>query len=92
MEEKRKLLLEKLANIDDYLGEKFLNEEEPTPEEIHALRTCTRRLEASLQALAVDSRPNERRLLRGLAKLRRRATSAARSMFSVRQRPAKSPR
>ncbi|MHB1672783.1 MAG: CHAD domain-containing protein [Acidobacteriaceae bacterium] len=44
-----------------------------TPEEIHALRICTRRLEASLQALSVDLRPNERRLLRGLAKLRRRA-------------------
>ena len=45
----------------------------PTPEEIHALRTCVRRFEASLQALAVDSRPNERRLLQRLAKLRRRA-------------------
>ena len=45
----------------------------PTPEEIHALRTCVRRFEASLQALAVDSRPNERRLLKRLAKLRRRA-------------------
>ncbi|MHB1959542.1 MAG: CHAD domain-containing protein [Acidobacteriaceae bacterium] len=45
----------------------------PTPEEIHALRTCVRRLEASLQALAVDSMPNERRLLQRLAKLRRRA-------------------
>jgi CHAD domain-containing protein len=44
-----------------------------TPEEVHSLRTDTRRFEAAMQALALDSDDNERRLLRALAKLRRRA-------------------
>ncbi len=42
---------------------------QPTPEQIHSLRTHTRRFEASLQALSIDSMPNERQLLRNLAKL-----------------------
>lgn len=45
----------------------------PTPENIHTLRTRTRRFEAALQALALDTAPNERRALRKLKKLRRRA-------------------
>jgi CHAD domain-containing protein len=44
-----------------------------TPDEVHSLRTTTRRFEAAMQALALDSDANERRLLRTLAKLRRRA-------------------
>lgn len=54
---------------------KFLKHapKQPTPEQIHSLRTCTRRLEASLQALSIDSAPNERRLLRKLARLHGRA-------------------
>jgi len=44
-----------------------------TPEEVHSLRTATRRFEAATQALALDSDANERRLLPTLAKLRRRA-------------------
>jgi CHAD domain-containing protein len=44
-----------------------------TPQEIHSLRTQLRRFEASMQVLALDSNPNERRLLRKMAKLRRRA-------------------
>ncbi|MHB1935921.1 MAG: CHAD domain-containing protein [Acidobacteriaceae bacterium] len=46
---------------------------QPTPEQIHSLRTHTRRFGASLQALSIDSMPNERRLLRNLSKLLRRA-------------------
>ena len=45
----------------------------PTPEQVHDLRTHTRRFEATLEALALDSKRNERRLLRDLARLRRRA-------------------
>ncbi len=45
----------------------------PTPEIIHLLRTRTRRFEAALRALALDTAPNERRVLRKLQKLRRRA-------------------
>ena len=44
-----------------------------TPKQVHSLRTASRRFEAGMQALALDSNANERRLLRKLAKLRRRA-------------------
>ncbi|MGB8477219.1 MAG: CHAD domain-containing protein [Acidobacteriaceae bacterium] len=43
------------------------------PEQVHSLRTTIRRFEAAVQALALDSNANEKRLLRKLAKLRRRA-------------------
>ena len=45
----------------------------PTPEEIHDLRTQARRFETAMVALALDSKKNERRLLRNLAGVRRRA-------------------
>jgi CHAD domain-containing protein len=43
------------------------------PQLVHSLRTATRRFEAAMQALALDSNANERRLLRELAKLCTRA-------------------
>ncbi|MGB7197517.1 MAG: CHAD domain-containing protein [Acidobacteriaceae bacterium] len=43
------------------------------PKKVHSLRTAIRRFEAAMQALALDSHANERRLLRKLAKLRKRA-------------------
>ncbi|HTU52046.1 MAG TPA: CHAD domain-containing protein [Acidobacteriaceae bacterium] len=43
------------------------------PKKVHSLRTAIRRFEAAMQALALDSNANERRLLRKLAKLRKRA-------------------
>src|SRR6266403_1290528 len=45
----------------------------PTPDQVHDLRTHTRRFEAAVQALRLDSKRNERRLLRGLARVRKRA-------------------
>jgi CHAD domain-containing protein len=45
----------------------------PSPEKVHDLRTHTRRLEATVGALGLDARRNERRLLRGLGRLRKRA-------------------
>eukprot|EP01040_Poterioochromonas_malhamensis_P000396 gene396-427_t len=36
VDERRRELIENLANIDDEIGELFLSEEEPTPEQIHA--------------------------------------------------------
>jgi CHAD domain-containing protein len=45
----------------------------PTPENIHDLRTYTRRFEAAVAALNLDSRRNERRLLRDLSRARKRA-------------------
>ncbi len=45
----------------------------PSPDEIHDLRTHIRRLEAALEALALNSKRNERRVPRGLGRLRRRA-------------------
>src|SRR5262245_34065379 len=45
----------------------------PSPEQVHDLRTHTRRFEAITQALSINSRRNERLLLRGLARLRKRA-------------------
>jgi elongation factor G len=42
MEEKRKTLIEKLADVDPQIEEKWLMEEEPTVAEIHAAirRSC----------------------------------------------------
>src|SRR5262249_5046943 len=45
----------------------------PAPEQVHDLRTRTRRFETTMEALALDSRSNERRALRDLARLRKRA-------------------
>src|SRR5437868_12360319 len=45
----------------------------PSPDEVHRLRTNTRRLEASLEALSLDSRRNGRRLYADLSRLRKRA-------------------
>jgi CHAD domain-containing protein len=47
--------------------------ERPLPEDVHRLRTHTRRLESILQVLMLDSRRNERRLLEAVARLRKRA-------------------
>ena len=44
----------------------------PTADEIHDMRTHTRRLEAAVEALALADRHNERRLLKGLHGLRKR--------------------
>lgn len=44
-----------------------------SPESVHKLRTHTRRFEAMIQALALDSRTNEHWLMRTLKPLRRRA-------------------
>src|SRR5712691_4917789 len=46
---------------------------QPTPDEIHTLRTRTRRFESTLDALGLDSKRNERRVLRDLGRIRRRA-------------------
>src|SRR3979490_1436653 len=43
----------------------------PSPDEIHDLRTQIRRFEAVLEALNVDSKRNERRLLRRLGRIRK---------------------
>jgi CHAD domain-containing protein len=45
----------------------------PSPNQVHDLRTLTRRFEATIEVLALDSRRNERRVLRALARLRKRA-------------------
>jgi CHAD domain-containing protein len=46
---------------------------QPSPKQVHDLRTCTRRLEAGLDALGIDFRHNEHRLLRTLSRLRKSA-------------------
>jgi CHAD domain-containing protein len=45
----------------------------PTPDNIHDLRTYTRRFEVAVGALKLDSRRNERRLLGDLSRARKRA-------------------
>jgi CHAD domain-containing protein len=45
----------------------------PNPEEIHDLRTQIRRFQAMIEALGVNCKHNERRLLRQLARIRKRA-------------------
>ena len=44
-----------------------------SPDEVHDFRTHARRFEASIEALGLNSRGNEERLLRDLAQLRKRA-------------------
>jgi len=46
---------------------------EPTPEEVHDLRTNIRRMEALLKALQLDSTGNEKKLLRAVNPVRRQA-------------------
>jgi len=46
---------------------------QPTPAEVHDFRTRARRTQAVLEAFGLDGRPNERRLLRDLRKVRKRA-------------------
>jgi len=41
----------------------------PTPDKVHDFRTNTRRVEASVTALSLDSKRNGRRLLKGLEEL-----------------------
>ena len=45
----------------------------PTPEEVHDFRTNTRRVDATLKAFSLASQPSGRRLLKRLARLRKRA-------------------
>ena len=45
----------------------------PTPEQVHDIRTHSRRFEAAVEAVALDSKTNERRLLKDLSRVRRRA-------------------
>jgi CHAD domain-containing protein len=45
----------------------------PTPDQVHDLRTQARRFEATTEALHLDSKRNERRALRTLARIRKRA-------------------
>jgi CHAD domain-containing protein len=49
------------------------NPRQPTPDNVHDLRTNTRRLEAALSALSLDSRREEQRWLKDLARVRKRA-------------------
>jgi CHAD domain-containing protein len=46
---------------------------DPAPEKIHKLRTNARKLEATFGALSLDSQKNERRLIKALRRIRRRA-------------------
>jgi CHAD domain-containing protein len=45
----------------------------PTPEKVHDLRTSARRLEAAVEAFGVGSKQREKRLLRDLGEVRKRA-------------------
>jgi CHAD domain-containing protein len=60
-------LFKKLSQL---LGQ---NATRPHPEAVHDLRTITRRVEALLDALATEPDRNQRKLLRRLKRLRRRA-------------------
>ncbi len=46
---------------------------QPTPEQVHDLRTNTRKLESALHALSLDSNGDEQRLLKSVKRIRRRA-------------------
>jgi CHAD domain-containing protein len=55
--------------------EKFARKapKQPPPEKIHLLRTNARKVETSIEALALDRRKNERRLIKEIKKVHRRA-------------------
>jgi CHAD domain-containing protein len=55
--------------------EKFAKKapKQPLPEKIHRLRTNARKVETSLEALALDSRKNERRLIKEIKKVHKGA-------------------
>lgn len=55
--------------------EKFFRKipKQPSPAEVHNLRTNARKLETMFQALGLDSASNERRLLKSVRRVRRRA-------------------
>jgi CHAD domain-containing protein len=44
-----------------------------TPHQVHDIRTHSRRLEAAVEALALDSKKNERRMLKDIREVQRRA-------------------
>jgi CHAD domain-containing protein len=46
---------------------------EPLPEQVHDLRTNTRRLEAALASVSCEPRPEHRKLLKELGRIRKRA-------------------
>ncbi len=46
---------------------------DPKPDQVHDLRTNSRRLEAALRAMSLDSRGNGRKVLKSVSKLRKRA-------------------
>jgi CHAD domain-containing protein len=46
---------------------------QPAPEQVHDLRTNARKLESALHALSLDSNGTERRLLKSIKRVRRRA-------------------
>jgi len=46
---------------------------QPTPEQVHDLRTNARKLESALYALSLDSNGNEQRLLKSVKRIRKRA-------------------
>jgi CHAD domain-containing protein len=47
--------------------------DELSPEDVHALRTRIRRIEAIMQALRLDGSPEGKRLLKSVASIRKRA-------------------
>ena len=49
----------------------------PTPDEVHDLRTRTRRVESILEAFEMDFRRNEKKLLAGLSSVRSRAAEGS---------------
>lgn len=46
---------------------------DPAPEEVHSLRTNTRRLEATLAAISLDGLAGQKKLLKGVARIRKTA-------------------
>ena len=47
--------------------------DEPSPEDVHDLRTRIRRIEAIMQALRLDDTRDRKRLLKSVASIRKRA-------------------
>jgi CHAD domain-containing protein len=45
----------------------------PSPKKIHSIRTNARKLETMLEAMQLDSKKNEKRLIKGLSRIRRLA-------------------